>query len=130
MRGINHIVTILLSQRGHMFGWVPVCLATGIGVYFSLRFEPDDPLYLGVGLLGKLGLIATRWMHEILSPIVVCMCLIGIGFFIAAIRTHSLDAPVLGWRYYGAIEGRIVGMDAKCIGCGVSYLGQCDVRQG
>lgn len=111
MRGINHIVTNLLSQRGHMFGWVPVCLAAGIGVYFSLRFEPVDPLYLGVGLLGVLGLIATRWMHEILSPIVVCMCLISIGFSIAAIRTHSLDAPVLGWRYYGAIEGRIVGMD-------------------
>jgi competence protein ComEC len=111
MRGINHIVTNLLSQRGHMFGWVPVCLAAGIGGYFSLRFEPVDPLYLGVGLLGVLGLIAMRWMHEILSPIVVCLCLISIGFSIAAIRTHSLDAPVLGWRYYGAIEGRIVGMD-------------------
>ena len=68
MRGINHIVTNLLSQRGHMYGWVPVCLAAGIGVYFLLRFEPVDPLYLGVGLLGVLGLIATRWMHEILSP--------------------------------------------------------------
>ena len=37
--------------------------------------------------------------------------MVGIGFSIAALRTHSLEAPVLGWRYYRAIEGRVVGMD-------------------
>ncbi|MFT4706488.1 MAG: competence protein ComEC [Ascidiaceihabitans sp.] len=111
MSGTNRIVTNLLSQRGHMFGWVPVCLAAGIGLFFSLKFEPIDPLYLGAGLFGIFGLIASRWLHEVLAPLVVCSCLIGIGFSIAAIRTHSLEAPVLGWRYYGAIEGRVVDMD-------------------
>ena len=48
---------------------------------------------------------------EVISPIVIGICLVGIGFTIAAWRTHSLEAPVLGWRYYGAIEGRIIGMD-------------------
>jgi competence protein ComEC len=111
MSGTKRIATNLRSQRGHMFAWVPVCLAVGIGLYFSLRFEPIDPLYLGVGLLGLTGLIATRWFHELLAPLVIAISLICIGFSIAAIRTNALEAPVLGWRYYGGIEGRIVGMD-------------------
>ena len=101
----------MLGQRGHMFGWVPVCIAAGIGIYFSLRFEPVTPLYVGAGSFGGTGLLLAKRFGEVLSPIFIGICLVGIGFTIAAWRTHSLEAPVLGWRYYGAIEGRIIGMD-------------------
>jgi competence protein ComEC len=111
MSGLERIVTILLSQRGHMFAWVPVCLAIGIGLYFSLKFEPTKPLYLGAGLLGVSGMILGRQLNEVLTPFLMSICLLGIGFSIAGLRTYSVEAPVLGWRYYGAIEGRIVGMD-------------------
>ena len=111
MSGIDRMVTAMLGQRGHMFGWVPVCLAVGIGIYFSLRFEPVTPLYVGAGIFGGTGLLLAKRFGEVLSPIVIGICLVGIGFSIAAWRTHSLEAPVLGWRYYGAIEGRIIGMD-------------------
>ena len=111
MSGIDRVVTAMLGQRGHMFGWVPVCLAAGIGIYFSLRFEPVTPLYVGAGIFGGTGLLLAKRFGEVLSPIVIGICLVGIGFTIAAWRTHSLEAPVLGWRYYGAIEGRIIGMD-------------------
>jgi competence protein ComEC len=111
MSGIDRLVMILLVQHGHMFAWVPVCLAIGIGIYFSLRFEPILPLYFGVGLAGIIGMFIGRFLHEALAPFFFGICLVCVGFSIAAIRTHQLEAPVLGWRYYGSIEGRTVGMD-------------------
>lgn len=111
MSGLHYVTGILLAQRGHMFAWVPVCLAAGIGLYFSLRFEPIPSLYLGAGLAGIVGLFLGRVLHEALLPLVFGLCLVGIGFSIAALRTHGVEAPVLGWRYYGAIEGRVIGID-------------------
>jgi competence protein ComEC len=111
MSGIDPLVASLQAQRGHLFGWVPVCLAIGIGLYFSLKSEPVVPIFLGLGVAGLVGLIIARHLNEWLAPVFIATCLVAVGFSIAAIRTHSLEAPVLGWRYYGAIEGRIVGMD-------------------
>ena len=111
MSGIDRVVTAMLGQHGHMFGWVPVRLAVGIGIYFFRRFEPVTPLYVGAGIFGGTGLLFAKRFGEVLSPIVIGICLVGIWFSIAAWRTHSLEAPVLGWRYYGAIEERIIGMD-------------------
>jgi competence protein ComEC len=33
------------------------------------------------------------------------------GFAVAGLRAHVVAEPVLGWRYYGPVEGRIVAMD-------------------
>ena len=32
---------MMLLQRGAMFGWVPVCLAVGVGTFFNLTWEPS-----------------------------------------------------------------------------------------
>ena len=90
MSGINWLVIILLAQRGHMFAWVPVCLATGIGIYFSLRFEPILPLYFGVGLEGIIGMFIGRFLHEAFALFFFGICLMCVGFSVAAIRTHLL----------------------------------------
>ncbi len=37
--------------------------------------------------------------------------LICLGFLLAAARAHSVAGPVLEFRYYGAVEGRIVAID-------------------
>ena len=98
-------------QRGHMFGWVPVCLAIGIGGYFSLRFEPSMPILVGAGGLGALCLLIALRLNEVFAPFVMALTIVFSGFVLAAWRAHSLEHPVLSWRYYGAIEGRIVGID-------------------
>jgi len=36
----QHLQATILAQRGHMFGWVPVALACGIGWYFLAKVEP------------------------------------------------------------------------------------------
>ncbi|MDD7969705.1 ComEC/Rec2 family competence protein [Roseinatronobacter alkalisoli] len=98
-------------QRGHLFLFVPVCLALGIGAYFSL---PRDPawtewvaLALGTGVL-----LAVLWVTpEDVAPLVLAVALVGTGLLVAGLRVYLVSAPVLTYRYYGAIEGRIVKID-------------------
>ncbi len=101
----------LQQQRGHLIGWVPVCLACGIGAYFGLRFEPSVVQLTGVGLLAIVCAIAARFTAEAFGPLVMAVALGAVGVDVAALRAHQVGGAVLGWRYYGAIAGRVVGID-------------------
>lgn len=101
----------LLFQRGSLFGWVPVGMAAGIALFFGLRFEPTLAMIAGVGLGGLLFSMISAKCRESLSPLPVLLALIALGFVLAAWRAHSVAGPVVTWRYYGPVEGRIVGMD-------------------
>ena len=101
----------ILAQRGHLFPWVPVCLAVGIGAYFSLTEEPPvHVLWLCGALAAGLGLAAFR-AGPVLSPLAWAVALVAAGIGAAGLRAHLKAAPVLEFRYYGPIEGRIVGID-------------------
>ena len=116
MRALAGLEMALLRQRGHLFPWVPVALAGGIGLYFGLRFEPPKSLlpYLFVGVLG-LALLGVRWRTGF-APLVWALTLIGLGFGLAMARAHLSERPVLGWRYYGPVEGRVIGLDRSASG--------------
>ncbi|WP_298838521.1 ComEC/Rec2 family competence protein [uncultured Roseobacter sp.] len=101
----------LLIQRGHLFEWVPVLLAVGIGCYFSLRFEPSLVFLAGVAAAGLALLLLARFLGEAWGPLAVGLALVTGGFMLAAERAHDVAGPVLGWRYYGPVEGRIVNID-------------------
>ncbi|MBD3663481.1 ComEC/Rec2 family competence protein [Sulfitobacter aestuariivivens] len=94
-----------------MIGWVPVCLALGIGAYFSLRTEPGTLHYLVVILGGGILLSGTRICRESVRPFVTGLALVLVGFLLAGARAHHVGGPVLEWRYYGAVDGRIVAID-------------------
>ncbi|WP_299023663.1 ComEC/Rec2 family competence protein [uncultured Sulfitobacter sp.] len=102
---------MIRAQRGALFGWVPVCLAAGIGWYFHLAWEPSA-LVLGLIAGGALlcALLA-RALPESLRPFAVAIVLVAAGFLLASARAHSVAGPVLDFRYYGAVEGRIVAID-------------------
>lgn len=103
--------TMMLAQRGHLVGWIPVFLATGIGGYFSVLREPDGMMLAGIAAVAAvLSLIAWK-LPEALAPLATACALVLIGFLLAAWRAHAVEGPVLGWRYYGPVEGRIIGID-------------------
>ncbi|SEK34464.1 competence protein ComEC [Roseovarius nanhaiticus] len=102
---------LLLLQRGHLIGWAPVCLATGIGLYFSLPVEPGWPAYAALATLGLSMLMLSRWIGQAAAPLAIGVALILAGAILAGARAHHVAGPVLGWRYYGPIEGRVVGID-------------------
>ncbi|MFC3616620.1 ComEC/Rec2 family competence protein [Lutimaribacter marinistellae] len=111
MQLVARIGTGLLAQRGYLFPWAPVFLSLGIGVYFALRQEPDMGALCGLGLAAGLGAgAALRWPGAF-SPLLWALALMGFGFVLAAERAHRVGGPVLGFRYYGPVEGRVVALD-------------------
>lgn len=101
----------LAAQRGKAVLWLPVILGIGIWVYFSLRFEPTQGAIWALICGGVIcGLLVWRTTFPFGMFASVFLWVIA-GFLIAVFRTHSVAAPVLGWSYYGAIEGTVVGLD-------------------
>ncbi|MEI4232545.1 ComEC/Rec2 family competence protein [Roseovarius sp. D22-M7] len=100
-----------LMQRGSLFPWVPVLLACGIGVYFSLRIEPATDVLWACGGASALLALAAWYGRDWAGPILWALALLLAGFALAGLRTHLVAGPVLGWRYYGPVEGRIVAID-------------------
>ncbi|MBD3677005.1 MAG: ComEC/Rec2 family competence protein [Rhodobacteraceae bacterium] len=101
----------LAAQRGHLFHWVPVSLACGIGTYFALPVEPGGAEWLGVALCMAVLLALTLLAGEAFS-VLSLGCLLGLaGFGLAGARAHLVAAPVLEYRYYGPVQGRVVGID-------------------
>lgn len=101
----------LEGARGQLLPFAPVLLGIGIGVYFALPVEPA-PLALallaaaalGLGGLGLAGPVALRLLAMALA------LLLG-GVALGGWRAQQVAAPVLTGRYYGPIEGRVIGLD-------------------
>ncbi|WP_037315747.1 ComEC/Rec2 family competence protein [Ruegeria halocynthiae] len=111
MRVLARVKAALLNQTGHLFQWSPVCLAVGIGLYFSLRFEPGWQIHAGLLVWVALMLGLGRKAQPGWASLAVAGALIAAGFILAGVRAHTVAEPVLSWRYYGPIEGRVVTLD-------------------
>lgn len=112
MTGVRHgFATQWEDQRGYLFSWVPVALACGIGLYFLIRIEPPVWVLWAVGIAGLVGLGALSRRVIPMQAAGIAICLAACGFAIAGARAHGVAGPVLDFRYYGPIEGRIVGID-------------------
>jgi competence protein ComEC len=111
MREPGWVDTVLTGQRGHLFGWAPVCLALGIGAYFLRLSEPAMAEYAAIGAVGLIAAVAAwRWPSG-WAALGWALALAAAGFVLAGYRAHAVAETVLGWRYYGPVEGRIVGLD-------------------
>ncbi|WP_319547250.1 ComEC/Rec2 family competence protein [Ruegeria conchae] len=111
MRVLTRVETALLIQRGYLFPWSPVCLAVGIGWYFSLRLEPGAGVYAMVIVFVLLAIGSSLWLKEAWRPLPIGMSLIALGFLLAGTRAHMVAEPVLQCRYYGPVEGRVIALD-------------------
>lgn len=108
MRGPLAILDALEAARGQLFVWVPVFIAIGISLWFALPFEPALPLYLAVA---GLGICAALVPLGALRPLAMAVACVALGFGAAGLRAHQVAAPMLDFRYYGPVQGRIVEID-------------------
>jgi len=106
----SRLHAVVETQRGHLFPWVAVFYAGGVGCYFALPEEPGEVTWAGLAGLAAclLLLLGTRWRGS-LWPVPLLFVLLGL--LAAGQRTAAVAEPVLGFRYYGPVEGRIVGVD-------------------
>lgn len=101
----------LEGQRGHLFPWVPCFLGLGIAIWFALPVEPGRAelgavLFLAATLAAGAALGPDRF-----RPIAIALALVAAGIGLAGLRGAAVAEPVLGFRYYGPVEGRVVEID-------------------
>ncbi len=106
-----HPLDALAEARPKLFPFVPVAFGAGIGSYFALGQEPRVAVLLGLTAVAALALAAWWSGAERWQPVAMLILMMAAGLLWAAGRAHHVAAPVLGWRYYGPVEGRIVGID-------------------
>lgn len=114
--GEGPVAMALAAQHGRLFLFVPVCVGIGIGLYFLSPLEPAraEWVWLGVAMVivGALGAL----LPATLRPLAYACLLVGAGAALAGLRTYAVAAPVLEYRYYGPIAGRIVEIDRSGTG--------------
>lgn len=113
-----------VAIRAGMLPWVPFWLSCGIGGWFLLPQEPGADFYAGLLVVAALCLIGLRlaprlagqgrigwaWLdHSQLAALSLLLVVTGAG--VAGLRAHLVAAPVLDFRYYGPVEGRVIGID-------------------
>lgn len=112
------------SGRAGRLPWLPVCLSTGIGCWFTLPHDLSGWHFLAFTSLILTGLILWQMTRlfaangqlawQVAEPLGHCglaITLIAAGFVLIEIRSTQVAAPILGWRYYGPVEGMVVDID-------------------
>ncbi len=112
----HRMADAMLAQRGTLFLWVPVMLAVGIGLYFGLKNEPSVRVLAVGGGVGALLILCHTRAGPVLGPIVCALGLIATGIALAGARAQVQAAPVLEFRFYGPVQGRVVGVDRSASG--------------
>ena len=111
MRVLHHLQRTVTAQQGHLFGWAPVLLALGICVYFAAQVEPMAELCAAALIMGCIGGLIARFCEGPVRLVLLTLSLLIGGFGLAGVRANMVAEPVLGFRYYGPIEGRIIEID-------------------
>ncbi|MFV2002052.1 MAG: ComEC/Rec2 family competence protein [Paracoccaceae bacterium] len=110
------LLDALARQRGHLLCWVPVFLAIGIGGYFALPVEPTIRQYAALSALAGGLWLTGRRAGENLRPLLSALVLVVLGVLLAGARGNLVGEAVLGYRYYGPVQGRIVMIDRSASG--------------
>lgn len=113
MGALSGLERLLQSQRGDLFPWVPVLFGCGILGFFSLKHDPTQTELCLIAASAALAcvVLAIRRGHG-LSAFAAMAVFVGVaGFGAAQLRASLVAAPVLEFRLYGAVEGRVVGTD-------------------
>lgn len=100
----------LQSARGMLFPWIAVLIGCGIGAWFSVTVEPGAASY-ALAVIVLAGGLALAKTSDLARPLGLAAAALAAGWIAAGIRAHALDAPMLTFRYYGPVEGRIVAID-------------------
>lgn len=101
----------LEAARGQLFVWVPVFMGIGITAWFSVPFEPSAGAYGAIALFGISAVMLWRLGPELLQPFAVAGACVAVGALAAGWRAHDVAAPMLDFRYYGAVQGRVIEID-------------------
>ncbi|WP_246831339.1 ComEC/Rec2 family competence protein [Pseudotabrizicola formosa] len=97
--------------RGTLFPWVPLFMGLGIWGWFSLPWEPGAPVYIGAAAVLALAAGVRMLAPEVLHPWAIALGAVAVGVLACGLRVQAVQAPMLEFRYYGPVTGRVVWID-------------------
>ncbi len=93
-RFIQSIDAAFGQEQQQWFLWVPVSLALGISIYFSLLYEPSWALTLSIMIVGT-GFALVGYKSTIGLVVSGVIFWSALGFTISKVRTGYMTAPVI-----------------------------------
>ncbi|MFN4156021.1 MAG: ComEC/Rec2 family competence protein [Paracoccaceae bacterium] len=102
---------VLAEARGTLFPWVPLFVGMGIGGWFALPWEPGGAVYAGAAGVMLLCLCLRLWGPEGGHPFAAALACVALGVLACGLRVQMVQAPMLDFRYYGPVTGRVVNID-------------------
>ena len=104
-------LTALQTARGTLFPWTAVLVGCGVGIWFTVTDEPGTGTYSLAALILTACAALAVWGADLARPLAVAVAALAAGWLAAGIRAHTVASPMLDFRYYGPVEGRIIGID-------------------
>jgi competence protein ComEC len=101
----------LARARGQLFVWIPVFMGTGIGIWFALPREPSGPLFASLCVIAAAAFLTIWRGPEAARPVCIAIICTVFGFCAAGMRAQIVAAPMLDFRYYGPVQGRVLEID-------------------
>ncbi len=94
LQPLHRLAAALAEEGARASLWLPVCLGLGIAGYFALPQEPPSWLIapLGAALAALAGL---AWQRPGLRVLSMAVGMLGLGLFVAMLRTLTVAGPVL-----------------------------------
>ncbi|WBU52137.1 ComEC/Rec2 family competence protein [Paracoccus sp. SCSIO 75233] len=104
-----------LVEHAGLMPWAPVWMSLGIGLWFALPVQPGllsnalaaIPAIMG----GSLWFFRKPVAAERARLLGFALLFLSAGFLLTSMRAGYVDGPVLRFRYYGPIEGRVIKID-------------------
>jgi len=117
-----------VAERERWPLWLPVLLAVGVGLYFSLPAEP--PWYAGPSVVGAL--ICAAWMlrrHGYLLLAALALLAMGTGFWAAQERSARVAGPIVAAKMGPVgLTGTIAEIETRPHGLRLS-LRHCEIAR-
>ena len=97
--------------KGQLFPWIPLLIGSGVAIWFALPSEPTPFVYaLGAGIFALCAAIRI-WAAEPWHPFAIALACLVAGGVACGARVQAVQSPMLEFRYYGPVTGRVVEID-------------------
>ncbi|WP_298431709.1 ComEC/Rec2 family competence protein [uncultured Jannaschia sp.] len=113
---VDRAVLALHDLRGRRLPWLALAFGTGIGAYFALPVEPGAAAALALSAATAMLLVVAYLTRHGIGFLALWTAVALGGVLAGQARTALVAAPVLDFRYYGAVEGRIRIVDRSASG--------------
>lgn len=99
------------AQAQNLMHWTAVGFGLGIAAYFGMFHEPGALVFLASSLVAGLSVSLAVRFRDGIARFLIVIAAVAAGFAWCQYRAHAVFGPVLSDRFYGAVQGRVIGID-------------------